>query len=132
MIIKLDNTVLAGDDRDGPIDIRGNFGIALQEAPHLRAASQDNYDRKNRKTVITFTRSHLFEDLADAQVFYLEHAEETLARGLVTITAKSPTKEVERYLKDAVVHACNPRLLGVTVLLDYTITGGKILKERPS
>jgi hypothetical protein len=132
MIIKVDNTVLAGEGRDGPIGIRISRGIVIQEAPYLRAASQGQFDRKNARTLVTFTRSFLFDDLADAEVFYLENANDTLMMGLVTLIAKSSSKEVERYLQNAVVHTFNGRQIGVTVMVDYEIVGGKILTERPS
>lgn len=132
MIVKLDNTVLAGEGREGTMNLRLNGRILAQEAEGLRAEEIEVYNRKNRRTVMSFGRAYLFDDIADADVFMLEHATTVLTRGLVIFIAKSPAKEVERYLKNAVCRAFDARQIGVTVFIDYEIVGGKILTERPS
>ena len=131
MLFKIDNVVLAGAGNEGTQNLRFNGRIVTQEAEFLRADQIQVFNRGNARTVIGFTRTIRKDDLADAEVFLLEHASEVLIDGLLTITAKSETKEIERYIEAVVCRAYDAHQLGVTIFCQYEIIGGKILLEKP-
>lgn len=132
MQLKINDVVIAGDGEIGPQGLHVNGQILPQPAEFLRAEEIKVFNRKNARTVIAFARTQRFDDLADAEVFLWEHCAEVLIQGLLTITAKSETKEVERYIQNALCRSYNAHQLGVTIFTDYEILGGKILTERPS
>jgi len=131
MLVKLDNTTIAGDGGEGTSNFRINSRIIVQEADFLRATKGDQFNRGNHRNIVTFQTHRLFDDEADAEVFLLEHGDTLLGRGLVTIICKSATKEVERYLKNAVVRGSVGEQIGVTLIFNYEITGGQFLKVKP-
>jgi len=129
MIVKLNNEVIAGSGvTPGPGNLRINSRILVQEADFLRAIEGAQYDRGNHRNVVTFNVHYLFSDEADAEVWLLERGDTLLGRGRVTFICKSATREIERYLNNAVVRSTVGQQIGVTIILDYEITGGQFLK----
>lgn len=131
MQVKLDNVLLTGDGARGVSNLRINSKILVQEVDFQRATEGAQFARGNNRNIITFTVYHIFDDESDAEVWLLERGDGLLGRGLITITCKSGTKEVERYLDNAVVHASVAQQIGVSISVDYSITAGKFLKVKP-
>jgi hypothetical protein len=125
MQVKFNNEVLAGSGPEGTSNFRLNSRTLVQEADFLRAEDGSQFDRKNIRNVVSFRTYKLFADEADAEAWLLERGDTILGRGLVTITCTSANKQIERYLRNAVVKATNGEQIGVTVIIDYEITGGK-------
>lgn len=132
MIVKLANTVIAPVGDDGHSGIRINGRALLDEPDFIRAESISVFNRKNQRTVITFRTHKGFDDQADAEVFMLDEFPALLAlSGVLTLTARSDKKQVERYLAQAAVAAISSTEVGVSMYFDWEIHGGKILTEKP-
>lgn len=110
----------------GPTGLRINAQIILGDAPRLRALEMLSFDRGNRSTTVSFTARREFTDIAEAQVFALEHVGEFLGRGTLKMTAKSDRRTVTRTIANAVGHRADARADGVSVYMSYNIKGGAI------
>lgn len=133
MIIQLAGETIAGSDREGHSNLRINGRQILQEASFLRAESVKEFNRKNHSTSLSFRTSKLFTDQADAEVWMLERFPLLLDLcGLLTLTAKSENKEIERYIETAAISDIGTSEVGVTIYLDWQIRGGKILTTKPT
>ena len=133
MIIKLIDEILAGEGNEGHSNLRVNGRPLSQVAQFLRADSIKKFNRGNESTTFSFRTHKLFDDQADAEVWMLERYPTLLSLcGLLTLTAKSETKEVERYVAIASIDSITISETGVSLFLDWEISGGKILTVKPT
>ena len=132
MIIKLDDEVIAGSGSEGHSNLRINGRQIVHEPDFLRAASIDVFNRDNQRTTLTFQTSKLFDDQAEAEVWMLERYPTMLSLcGLLILTAKSETKEIDRWCEKAAVVSLGTSEMGVSITLFWEIHAGKILTEKP-
>lgn len=109
----------------------GGFRIEAQAASQLlariRAATAPMVDRGNLTTTITFSTSRLFATAGAAFLYALDHDTGFVRQGVLYLDAGTDT----RALLDCVVSPPTRRVIGCTVLLDYTATGSKIVVPAP-
>ena len=115
---------LATTGRDAAQDFRVNGSRIVQEAPLFRASGVTPIDRKNEKTVVTFTRTRLHSSIAAAEQFILEHADAIPRSGKVEFI--SDNSAVTRFLEPAAISVVESSYLGVTTVHRYQIVGGQM------
>lgn len=107
--------------------LRVEGSIALQEDSFIRAAAVEVTDRKNLKTTISFGTVRKFKTVAEAEAFALDYDRSFGRTGKLIMESLKPGGGVSRrYLKGAVVSPPGREVTGVSVKLDYTVTGGSI------
>lgn len=110
----------------------GDFRISAQAQQELiqrvRAATVKGVDRGNLSTTITFSTSRVFATVAEAFLYSLDHDGALPRAGtLILETAKPSGAAYSRHLMDVVISPPSRRVVGCSVLLDYTATGGGII-----
>lgn len=111
-----------------------NFTISAQSVQDLiqrvRAASAQVVDRGNLSTTIRFSTTRVFATPAAAFLYSLDHDSLIPRQGVLVLDAVAPGGAVSsRWLMDMVINPPLRRVIGCTVLLDYTATGGAIVNE---
>jgi len=113
-------------------DFRINREVAGQIAEFVRAAQVKTFDRKNRKTSISFSVAREHTTIRNCEAWILEHSTKLPNSGLVTLQAKSDSgASSERYLQDAVLVVAESHYEGASSFHTYQIIGGDILTEKP-
>ena len=127
--------VLCNSDRDlTHHNVRLNGAPVLELANFLRAEYIKVYDRKNRKTTLSFEADRLHDDPFEAQIFSLDHPGEVPATGLIEITLTHPTSAIQtkRWIEGGIEAVQLLSLQGATTRWSYSIVGGEILKTQPA
>ena len=109
----------------------GDFSLtpesAVQVAAFVRAEYAKPIDRKNLLNVVSFTTTRQFASPAEAQLWCLDYHGATPSSGTLYFDAIAPGGSVSRRtMANAVIDPPRRRVVGATVLLDYTVRGGVI------
>ena len=92
-----------------------------------RALTAKAVDRKNLATTITFSTTRKFATAREAFIFSLDHDTAIPCAGTLVMTAIEGGTTTVRHLLDAVVSPPIRQVMGCTLLLNYTVTGGGII-----
>lgn len=100
---------------------------AVQVAAFVRAVYAKPIDRGNLLNVLTFTTTRQFATPAAAQLWCLDYHADFPSSGVLYLDAVAPGGTVQRRtMADTVVDPPRRRVIGATVLLDYTARGGEL------
>ena len=105
-------------------------GISKQTSRYVRAAAAATRDRLNLQTEIRFTTVRTFATPALAELFAADYDTTYPRSGYVFLTTTGATPSW-RYLPDAVVDPPEREVIGCSVILNYTITGGLMSTDIP-
>ncbi len=102
--------------------------IQLQTAQKTRAANAAHFDRLNLVTAVAFSSTRLFATRALAEQYALDYDLAAPRTGILYLTTVGDdgTTLVTRYLQNAVVSPPTRKVMGCTVFLTYSVTGGSI------
>jgi hypothetical protein len=103
--------------------IRTQNAIDVEEC--FRADDVTIFDRKNKRTTITFTARRLHATPEEAATFITEHTLDLYGKG----TVKLVTQRGNRFLYGAGIEYGEGSYKGCTSTFKYTIQGGRISKE---
>ena len=102
--------------------------INVQENQFIRAAAATQVDRKNLATTVSFGTTRKFPTATAAELFALDYDNTQPRTGTLILESPQPGGGVSRrYMRGAVVDPPGREVIGVTVLLHYTVRGGLIL-----
>jgi len=105
--------------------------IEKQQVRRLRAAGALVLDRRNLLTAVSWETSRLFATVQAAALFALDYDAGARAGTLIFETPLEGGGVSRRYLANAVVDPPTRKLLGITVLLSYSASGGIISSINP-
>lgn len=115
----------------GDLSIDGNTIAETQT--FVRAAAGKVRDRLNLITTISFSTSRIFTNPDDAELWAADYDGAFAREGALRMDMVAPGGGVTtRYLHDCTVAPPSRRVRGVTVVLNYTATGGAITSSAPS
>lgn len=108
-------------------DFRMTPKINIQTDQFLRGAAVRVRDRKNLATTITFGTTREFPTVWAAENWVLDYEATQPREGqLILESQMGGGAVVRRYLANAVVEPPDRQVIGVSVILKYTIQGGAI------
>lgn len=125
------STITLADDntaREGPQGLKQQVQRARQIVPAIGADQQDQHDRGNQSTTISFRVRHQHATLAASAAAWLMADAPIHLKGHVKFTQGSEV----RYLPNAAVSSVGAIVQGVSTIRDYTITGGRMSASAPS
>lgn len=93
----------------------------------VRALTAKAVDRKNLATTITFSTTRKFSSARLAFLYTLDHDTAVGCEGTLVMVAIEGGTTSTRHLLNAVVSPPTRQVIGCTVLLSYTVTGGGII-----
>lgn len=116
---------------------RSNFAVngerLLDEHGFFRADFISVFDRKNRKTTITFNTKKQHATPFDAILFACDHSIDIPALALICLEISDVGKVAQRWLKNGGISLVGiPRQLGAATWQTYRIVGGQFLKSNPN
>lgn len=113
-------------------DLRVN-GVWLQETSDFWGASETRTtDRGNLTTTVEFSTARIFPLAADAELWSLDYDEASPREGTLILESLSPGGvTTRRYLPSAVLQSPVREVIGVSVRLRYSATGGAITATEP-
>lgn len=127
MIIKIGNKVLAGNGSEGAADLRVNGNRIVEEQEFCRAEEPDFVDRGNRRTVVEFNVTRLFETTQLCETFILDHDDDTPVVDDVTLGVEDGGggMAAAKYLRKASCQTLDFKQSGQSCVIRYRIVGGK-------
>jgi hypothetical protein len=121
------------DARCGPKDLKVTERRAVQVAELFRANTVQVFDRLNRRVSIVFSVQRLFDTVAAAQNFVLDHPGLVPTSGTVIVTNEGDAGGVpQRFYPDAVVEVVDGSHLGLATRHHYQITAAAAQNQDPS
>ena len=124
-------TLTLADDntlREGPQELRMEVMRQRQAVAAIGADQENQHDRGNQKTVISFRVRHQHATLAASAAAWLMADAPLHLKGHVKFTQGAEV----RYLPNAAVQSVGAAVIGVSTLRNYTITGGRMTATAPS
>jgi hypothetical protein len=125
MKIEIGAVTLCAGALDSPEDLQREAADSLQVIPGLRATWAQAVNRGNRVHTLRFQLTKTYASVQLAEVALLDHPGDVPTTGNVKITSEGSSPTV-RYIRNATVHAFAARQIGLSILWQYTITGGEI------
>lgn len=125
MKIEIGALTLCAGGLDSPEDLTREAADTIQVIAGLRAEFGQAVNRGNRMHTLRFQLTKSYASVQLAEVALLDHPDEVPTTGNVKLTSEGSAPTV-RYIRNATVHAFAARQIGLSILWQYTITGGEI------
>lgn len=126
MIIQIAGTTICdGADRSanksaGPSGLTIVGSVEMQPGKYIRATSAEYFNRGNQTNQVSFSISRAHSSVAAAEAWMLMHTVTVPRAGTVTFNLGSTSYR----LLNAVLNIPKIEQVGVSVMVDYAITGG--------
>jgi len=123
--IEIGAVTLCAGGLDSPEDLTREAADTIQVIAGLRAVWGQAVNRGNRVHTLRFQLTKSYDTAQLAEVALLDHPGDVPTTGNVKLTSEGTSPTV-RYIRNATVHAFAARQIGVSILWQYSITGGEI------
>ena len=99
---------------------------AVEVAEYVRGTHARPFDRGNLLHVMAFSTSRAFASVAEAQLWALDYEAAFPRSGVLYFDSVNGSYTHRRQMANAVVDPPRRRVMGASVMLDYTVRGGAI------